>query len=65
MLTNHSVVNKALTMLLSTYLHDKKVDLIGPGTIGPVPKKGQIRSQVDTQVFLHLRYRKNSVKTII
>lgn len=63
--TNHSVVNKALINLLPTYLHDRKMDLIGPGTTGPVPKKGQIRSQVDTQVFLHLRSRKNSVKTII
>lgn len=63
--TNHSVVNKALINLLPTYLHDRKMNLIGPGTIGPVPKKGQIRSQVDTQVFLHLRSRKNSVKTII
>jgi len=60
MLTDHSVVNKALTVLLAIYLHDKKVDLIGPDITDPVPKTGHIWSQVDTPVFLHLRSRKNT-----
>lgn len=58
-----SVVNKALTNLLPSTLHDQKVDLIGPGTIGPVPKKSQIRS-ADTQVFTS-DTGKTSVKRII
>lgn len=57
------MVNMALTNLLPNALHDQKVDPIGPGTIGLVPMKSQIRS-VDTQVFTS-DTGKTSVKRII
>lgn len=57
------MVNMALTNLLPNALHDQKVYPIGPGTIGLVPMKSQIRS-VDTQVFTS-DTGKTSVKRII